>query len=181
MTENNFSIRDIEKNDFEKIVDYFLKADKNFLEGMGVDTTKLPRREEWLKVLSDDFKNPLKNKKFFFVIWLLDKMPVGHSNINKIVFGEEAYMHLHLWHAGARQKGIGLEFIKMTLPWYFDRFKLKKLYCEPYAFNPAPNKIMQKLGFDFIKQYETVPGWINLHQLVNMWCLDRDKYQLLYG
>lgn len=180
-TQNNLSVREIKESDFESIVDYFLKADKDFLSGMGVDTCKLPQREEWLKLLSDEYQQPIENKKIFYVIWTLSNEPIGHSNINKIIYGQQAYMHIHLWHSGKRQKGMGSEFIKMSLPYYFDNFKIIKLYCEPYALNPAPNRALDKSGFDFIGQHETVPGPLNFHQLVNKWCLDLNKYQLLCG
>lgn len=178
---SNLSVREIRDTDFENIVDYFLKSDKDFLLGMGVDVCKLPEKDEWLKSLSGEYQLPIINKKNFYVIWTLSNEPVGHSNINKIIYGQQAFMHLHLWQSGKRQKGMGSEFIKMSLPWYFDNFKLKKLYCEPYALNPAPNRALSKSGFDFIVQYETVPGPLNFHQLVNKWCLEFKKYQLLYG
>ena len=61
--QNNLSVREISDTDLESIVDYFLKADKDFLSGMGVDTCKLPQREEWLKSLSDDYQLPVIKKK----------------------------------------------------------------------------------------------------------------------
>jgi len=175
--EHNLSVRVATENDFENMTDYFLKADNQFLHAMGVDPVKLPNRDEWLTLLLEDHKKAMMHKSFFYVTWLLDKIPVGHSNINKIIFGEEAYTHLHLWHGDKRKKGIGFGFMKMCIPYYFNNFKLKQLYCEPYALNPAPNMMLKKLGFDFIKQYETIPGWISFHQPVNRWCLDADKYQ----
>lgn len=178
-SQNHLSIREIEEVDFENIIDYFLKADKNFLLGMGVDPSKLPEKEKWLDLLLQDYQEPFEKKKFCYVIWLQNKIPIGHSNINKIIFGEEAYMHLHIWDTGRRQKGIGFECMKMSLPFYFEKCKLRRLYCEPSAFNPAPNRTLQKLGFEFIKQYETVPGWINLYLTVNSWCLNFEKYQTL--
>ena len=44
---------------------------------------------------------------------------------------------------------------------------------EPYAQNPAPNRILSKVGFELIKTYDTTPGWISLHQTVNLWELSR--------
>lgn len=178
ITHNNLSVREIEEGDFESIVDYFLKADKGFLLNMGVDVSKLPKKEEWLKLLSNDHQQSVMEKKFFYVIWLLNAVPIGHSSINKIIFGKEAYMHLHMWESNKRQKGMGVEFIKMSVPYYFDTFKLRKLYCEPYALNPAPNRALEKSGFNFIEQHETIPGWLNFYQPVNKWCMDFDKYQL---
>ena len=181
MIEKNLSVRQLEINDLELIVDYFLKSDNDFLFGMGVDISKLPSREDWLNILISNFHLNLDKKTFFYIIWLLDNQPVGHCNINKINFGKDAFMHLHLWQGQTRQKGIGFDLLKMTLPYFFDIFKLKTLYCEPSALNPSPNKILEKLGFDFVKSYETTPGWINFYQLVNMWCLTDEKFNTLYS
>lgn len=181
MFTNKLSVRPLEKKDFETIVDYFLNSDLLFLLNMGVDERKLPSRDNWLKLLEEDYNNPIKEKKFYYLIWLLNNKPVGHSNLNKIYFGVQANMHIHLWDLKNRQKGIGHEFVKLSLPHFFENFKLKNLYCEPYAFNPAPNKVLKQLGFDFIKGYETIPGWINFQQKVNKWCLDYNKYIKLYG
>jgi [ribosomal protein S5]-alanine N-acetyltransferase len=174
-----FSVREIQENDFEKVVDYFLNADENFLLGMGVDPSKLPSKKEWLQILAEDFPRAAEQKKFFFTIWQFNDQPIGHSNINKIIFGEEAFMHLHLWNNISRKNGTGTELLKMTLPFYFSVFQLKNLYCEPSASNPAPNKTLQKLGFDFINQYDTIPGWLNFHQTVNRWCMPLEKFKIL--
>ena len=182
MAQVKLSVRQLEVSDFENIVDYFLKSNDNFLLSMGVDISKLPSREAWLNILMSDFYLPAEKKSFYYIIWLMNNEPVGHSNINKIVLGEEAYMHLHLWQTEARKKGLGLDFLKLTLPYYFHTFKLKILYCEPSAVNAAPNKTLEKLGFDFIKSYDTIPGWINAYQTVNRWCLTEEKFKsLLYS
>src|SRR5262245_21692548 len=115
---------------------------------MGVDLKKMPVREEWEKMLSQQLSQPYEKKTSYCIVWLIDGTPAGHSNVNKIVFGEEAYMHLHLWVAGARKKGMGAEFVRMALPWFFEKMRLKKLFCEPYALNPAPNRTLEKVGFD---------------------------------
>jgi RimJ/RimL family protein N-acetyltransferase len=106
----------------------------------------------------------IEEKKSYCIIWLVDDTPVGHSNINKIVFGEEAFMHLHIWDNTIRKKGFGTEMVKRTLPYFFNNYKLRNLYCEPYALNAAPNKTLEKVGFEFVKQYTTTPGWINFEQ-----------------
>ena len=167
------TIREMKFSDATFIVDYFLNSDEEFRKGMGVDSTKLPTREEWLKILQDDYKLDNRHKNFFFLIWLLNNQPVGHCNINKIIFGKEAYMHLHMWRSEEREKGLGYQFLQRAIPYFFDRFQLTNLFCEPYALNPGPNKMLEKLGFKFIAQYETVPGWINFYQPVNRWCLSK--------
>ena len=181
MTDGKLSVRHLEITDHKNIVDYFLNSDKDFLNSMGVDTSKLPSRQEWLDILHSDFTLSTDKKKFFYIIWLLDNQPVGHSNINNIIYSNEAYMHLHIWQKQARQKGMGVEFLKLTIPYYFDIFQLKNLFCEPSAHNPAPNKTLEKTGFDFIKSYDTIPGWINFYQTVNKWCLTVEKFKSLYS
>jgi len=39
---------------------------------------------------------------------------------------------------------------------------------------------MEKLGFEFIKEYITVPGWINFEQSVKHWELTLEKFRKLY-
>ena len=180
MQKDNLSVRELQENDFENIIDYFVLADNEFLLKLGVDTSKLPDRNEWRKLLAADFNKPNDKKNMYYLIWLINGQLVGHSNINKIIFAEEAYMHLHLWNSPTRKKGLGFNFIKMSLPIYFDSFKLKKIYSEPNAFNTAPNKTLEKSGFQFEKQYQTTPGWLNFHQPVNRWCITLQQYQSLY-
>lgn len=176
MNNAELSVRELQPGDVDLITQYWLTSDKNFLEGMGVDVSKIPTKEEWIQMLTEQINTPIEKKKSYCIIWLINDKPVGHSNINKIVFGEEAYMHLHIWTDDARKQGHGMEFIRMTLPYFFNNMKLKKLYCEPYALNPAPNKILQKAGFEFVKEYLTTPGWINFEQPVKLWQLTYERF-----
>jgi len=171
------SIREFEINDIDLMIRYFLDADPAFLKNMGVDVYKLPSFEKWRQIVLDDFKKPVERKKFYYVMWELDGFPAGHSNINKIVYGQEAYMHLHLWKPAERKRGHGTFFIRESISRYFDKFDLKSLFCEPNALNPAPNRTLKKAGFEHVQRYETTPGWINFHQPVNRWILTREKWK----
>lgn len=163
------SVREIKIDDIPALCDYWLNADPEFLISMGVDLAKMPSREQLVAFLSEPIPLPYSEKNSYCIIWEENGIPVGHSNVNKIVFGVEAFMHLHLWNNSTRKKGLGMEFIKLTVPWFFRKLELKKLFCEPYALNPAPNKTLAKAGFKFIRSYTCVPGWINFEQEVNLW------------
>jgi RimJ/RimL family protein N-acetyltransferase len=166
----NLSVREIQFRDIPHLCEYWLGAPAEFLTGMGVDLAKMPTREAWIEMLTEQIKTlSYLNKKAYCMIWLNDGIPCGHSNINKIVFGEEASMHLHLWKNDSRKKGIGTEFVKLSVPHFFDKYKLKTLYSEPYSLNPAPHKTLQCAGFTFVKEYTCVPGWINFEQPVKRW------------
>ena len=177
MTKNVLSVRELKTEDIDLITQYWLNADTAFLGGMGVAINKIPNADEWKAMLSEQLNQPIEEKKSYCIIWQVNDTPIGHSNINKIIFGEEAYIHLHIWNADARRKGYGAAFIKMTLPWFFNKYKLKKLYCEPYALNDAPNKTLEKAGFEFIKEYMTIPGWLNFEQPVKLWEMSYDRFK----
>jgi RimJ/RimL family protein N-acetyltransferase len=165
----NRRIREMTISDVDLIVDYFLWSDNDYLKSLGVDIHKLPAKKEWGELILKELQRPLEAKKLYYVIWEIDGKPVGHSHVNEIIFGGEAYMHLHLWRRGNRQKGNGSFFVKQSIAHYFEQLKLKTLFCQPYALNPAPNKTLESVGFRLIKNYETIPSWINFRQSVNLW------------
>lgn len=168
-TERNhkLSVYEMREEEIPFMVDYFLWADENFLRGMGADKSKLPARNDWIALAEKDMARSIEKREFYYLIWLINGLPCGHCNINKIQYGYEAFMHLHMWSDEKRANGCGTELVRMCIPEFFQKFQLKKLICEPYAENPAPNRVLQKLGFRFIRRYETVPGWINFRQEVN--------------
>jgi RimJ/RimL family protein N-acetyltransferase len=158
--------------DYERVLDYFLGADEPYLRGMGVDPKKLPQRAAWLERLLPDLTRPDEQKQTFYVGWDYQGSRVGHSNVNPLVYGDHAYVHLHLWDPAARHAGLGTEFLRRSIEVFFRRFALRRLYCEPYAENPAPNRVLTKVGFRLVKRYRTVPGLINAEQEVNRYVLD---------
>ena len=170
----NLSVREIQEKDIPLITNYWLNADETFMKGMGVDLSKMPTQEQWKAMLAEQINTSYHEKKSYCIIWELDGNAVGHSNVNKIIFGEEAYMHIHLWNADTRNLGLGSTFIQKTIPVFFKNLALKKIYCEPYALNPAPNKTLQRLGFSFVKEYITTPGWINFEQPVKLWVMEKN-------
>lgn len=168
-TNQKTSVREIENNDIKFIADYWENAQPDFLLGMGVDLSKLPSRKDLCEMISEQISLPFSEKKSFAVIWELDGEKVGYSNVNPIEYGKQATMHLHMCIPDNRRKGLGSEFVKKSIPFYFERLKINKLICEPYSLNPAPNKTLKKIGFELTKTYRTVPGSLNFEQEVNRW------------
>jgi RimJ/RimL family protein N-acetyltransferase len=173
------TVRELQEKDIDAITAYWLHSDAEFLKGMGVDLTKLPTRQEWRAMLTEQLQTPLLEKKSYCIIWEVEGSAVGHSNINKIIPGQEAFMHLHLWDTEVRQKGYGTRLIHLTLPYFFKGYRLKTLYCEPYALNPAPNRTLERAGFRPVKEYVTTPGWINFEQPVRLWQMTAEEFELL--
>ena len=153
------------------MIDYFLDAEDARLVAMGVDRRKLPAREAWLESVLLDHERIDAHKERAYLGWIYDGELVGHSSINKIRPGEEAYIHLHLWNGELRQAGLGTQYFKASVSEFMRVFGLRRLYCEPYADNPAPNRVLAKAGFQFVRRYRTVPGAINFEQDVNRYVL----------
>jgi RimJ/RimL family protein N-acetyltransferase len=160
-------------DDYGPMLEYFLSADESFLRGMGVDPNKLPERGAWLERLLPDLTRPDEQKQTFYLGWDCEGSRIGHCNVNPLVYGDHAYVHLHLWDPRARRAGLGTELLRRSIEVFFRRFALQRLYCEPYAGNPGPNRALAKAGFRFLKCYRTIPGLINSEQEVNRYVLER--------
>ena len=158
--------------EYEQMVDYFLSADDEFLRGMGAARSKLPSREDWISSVLRDHDRPNHQKERAYLAWVYDGVAIGHSSINKIQVGEEAFIHLHVWLRARRQGGLGTRFFRLSADRFAEDFALQRLYCEAYAENPAPNRLLEKSGFRFVKRYRTIPGPINFEQDVNRYIRD---------
>ena len=166
------AVREMTPGEAGLLVDYFHTSTPEYLEMLGVDPSRLPTREAWHARFQNEYLLPVERRQLFPVIWLLDNQPVGFSTCDKIQFGERASMHLHVSEPERRQQGIGTECVLRTAEIYFKTFHLKKLFCEPNAFNVGPNRTLQKAGFKYVKTYMTVPGPLNFHQAVTRWVIE---------
>jgi hypothetical protein len=153
------------------IIDYFHNATHEFLHTLGVDPAKLPPRDKWRAHYDAEFALPVEQRKSLAVLWTLGEVPLGFSTADKIEIGRQAFMHLHIFDSTQRQRGRGAALVRQSADIYFEALRIGELYCEPYAFNVAPNRTLQKAGFSYVMAHETVPGPLNFHQPVNRWVL----------
>lgn len=167
----DLNVREAELNDIELIADYWFNSSPEYLQGMGVDLKKMPNRDSFMEMLTIQIGLPYEEKKAMALIWEVDKIPIGHCNVNEIKYGSEACMHLHIWKPEFRKKGMGTTLVKMSVPFFFQKLDLQTLWCEPYALNPAPSKSLERAGFEFVKKYVTIPGSLSFEQEVNRWKL----------
>ncbi len=174
-------VREIEPADFDYIIRYWTGAGDAYLESLGVDLSKRPVAGDLRSMLEAQYTAPYLKKKSYALIWEAGGRTIGHCNINDISFGREAKMHLHIWEAADRRKGFGVPGIRWSVPLFFEKMKLERLYCEPHANNTAPNSALARAGFHFVKEYVTVPGPINFEQPVNQWLITRDDVKGMAG
>ena len=168
-------IREFEsKDDYARMVDYFLQSTPAFLNGMGIEPSKLPKRDEWLEAVWADHHRPYGQRDRIYLAWIYRGDPVGHSSINKMVWEKEASIHLHLWRPELRRQGVGAEFFAQSTNYFMRHFGFPLIYCEPYAENPAPNRVLSKLGFKFVRRYRTIPSTGCFEQDVNRYETDHE-------
>ena len=166
-------VREMTGSEIDLIIDYFHNSTPEHLETLGVDPSRLPPPENWRERFRLETTRPIEQRATIFVIWLADDRPIGFSTSDNIRYGEQANMHLHVTDPERRHQGHGTECVRRSADIYFERLKLKRLFCEPNAFNVAPNRALQKAGFKYLKTHMTVPGPLNFHQAATRWVIER--------
>jgi RimJ/RimL family protein N-acetyltransferase len=154
-------------------IDYFHDASDSYLEHLGVDRALLPSREAWLTHYEKDFARPLAERDTYNLAWELDGWLVGFSSVDHIEVGEQAFMHLHIVEEPRRRGGLGTEFVRLSVEEYFRALELRRLYCQPNAYNVAPNRTLQRVGFRYVFTKEMQPSTINFPQPITRWVLER--------
>jgi RimJ/RimL family protein N-acetyltransferase len=166
-------VREMKLEEVELVINYFHQSPPEHLETLGVDPTRLPDPATWRDFYAQEYAQPIEHRKTFLILWKMGDAPIGFSAADKIIYGQQAHMHLHIVDAELRKAGNGTACVKETVEIYFSALKLQRLFCEPNAFNIAPNRTMQKAGFKYLKTYCTVPGPLNYHQAVTRWVLEK--------
>jgi RimJ/RimL family protein N-acetyltransferase len=167
------AVREMRLEEVGLIIDYFYESTPQHLEVMGVDPTRLPNRRNWQALYGAEYEKPRQNRSTLLVVWELDGKSVGFSTSDKITYGEQAHIHLHIVDSSLRASGIGSRCLRETVQIYFHSLRVKRLLCEPNAYNVAPNRTLQRVGFRYVKTYNTVPGPLNYYQPVTRWILER--------
>jgi hypothetical protein len=80
-------------------------------------------------------------------MWVVNGQTIGFASLKNIQFGSRGEMHLHIWDAKERGKGIGGRLFCLSAIDFFERFSVTEIVCEPGASNPFPNRMLQKVCF----------------------------------
>ncbi len=173
------SVREMSLSEAAIRIDYFLGASDDYLLALGVDRDALPSRVDWLAFYEKDYRRPIRERINYSLIWELEDGIVGFSTTDRIDFGNEAFMHLHIIEPSLRRRGLGVEFVRRSVRHYFEVLELQLLYCEPNALNVAPNRTLQSAGFRYLFSHETQPSPINYPQVTTRWVIKRSELDRL--
>lgn len=167
------TVREMSLSEVRVRIEYFHRATDDHLKLLGVDRTMLPSRDAWRRFYEADYARPIQERQNYSLIWELDRRIVGFSSTDTITFAEQAFMHLHIMELGDRRGGLGTEFVRLSVEHYFATLRLRRLYCQPNAFNVAPNRTLQSAGFRYLFTAEMQPSPINPVQPITRWVIDR--------
>ena len=165
-------VREMRLDEVGLVIEYFHCSTAEHLEMLGVDPTRLPDRDRWRARYEVNYARPRPERETMLVVWELDGAPVGFSTSDRIAYGEQAFMHLHIVDPEQRRAGLGAAAVRASVELYFDELRLQRLFSEPNAFNTAPNRALQRAGFRYVKTHTTVPGPLNFHQAVTRWVIE---------
>ena len=87
--ELKLSVRLWRKEDIDLVIDYSLSSSDAYMKQLGALPDKLPSREEWKQFLRKEINLPYQKASYFYIIWEIDAIPVGHSNLNDIKYEED--------------------------------------------------------------------------------------------
>lgn len=167
------SVREMRIEDADIRIGYFHDSTDEHLARLGVNRSLLPTRAQWRSHYELDAARPVPERQEYSLLWLRNSDIVGFSSTDRITFGEEAFMHLHLLDGDLRNAGLGTEFVRQSARTYFEVLQLDRLYCEPNALNVAPNRTVQAAGFRYLFSHHATPSPINMPQISTRWVLDR--------
>ena len=178
--QTKITIREVQKDDIPFIVGYWNNSSTDDLLAMGIDINNIEPLRNLGDRLEGQLELPYKNKAAYVLVVMMDEKRIGHCYVNNLIFGEEAFMHLHIWESNKHKKGIGSEMVRQSIPHFFEKLKLQTLFCEPAAMNPAPNKTLERIGFKLIKRHTTIPAGWTFPMEVNRWKMTLEDFKNIF-
>src|SRR5689334_22891774 len=111
-----YEVREFKREDIPLFEKYFTSRSDEQLLRMGVDKDKLSANlPKIIKLVEEGLSAPYEAKQCYCLLWLVNGEAIGHSNVAKIIYGSEAFMHLHIWAADDRKRGVGKEMVDRSL------------------------------------------------------------------
>lgn len=164
---DDLKIRDMVASDVPLVQSYWMELTQSDIARMSVNPQKISIKarqvENYLELAGTEYRD----RTIDALMWELNGKPIGVSTLRHILFGDSAEIHLHIIDPLLRRSGYGHRFFALSLEEYFRRFELRLIVCEPSAQNPAPNRLLQKLGFTVARTYVTHPSEVSVEHEVN--------------
>jgi RimJ/RimL family protein N-acetyltransferase len=139
-------LRDVEERDIDPIVGYWHDSDPAYLDGLGIDRSKLisreASRERFLTFLDDSEQRA----RAAFVVTLAGCL-VAYTSIN-FWSPREGAVHVHVLDETLRHRGVSSLLFVRALELYFRKFQLTRLVLQTSPSNDAINGLLRKFGLE---------------------------------
>ena len=146
----DLSVRPVAAEDFDGFINYWVGLSPEEIERLGVAIDCLPTVDRMRADLEAILAAQDEAVRNFILAWCIDGEAIGHSSLKEIVPGQFGSIHLHMWRADLRGKGHGAHLFCLAAVDFYKRFNLKRIVCEAKADNPAPNRLLQRIGFPLV-------------------------------
>jgi RimJ/RimL family protein N-acetyltransferase len=172
--QSRLTVRPLASEDFDGFIAYFTRASKADAERMGMAIERVPSASQLRSELEAMIATPVDRLRSFVLAWCVNNTAVGHSSLKDIEPGEVGSMHLHMWRADLRGQGYGPRLFCLSALDFYQRFKLKRIICEPKADNPIPNRMLQKIGFPLVLTHVAASSELAFVCELNRYDIKRD-------
>jgi RimJ/RimL family protein N-acetyltransferase len=146
----HLSVRPLAAEDIDGFINYWLGLSQAEIERLGVAIDRVPSAARMRSDLEAMLAAPNDGVRSFVLAWCINGEAIGHSSLKDIVPADFGSIHLHMWRADLRGKGHGPYLFCLAAVNFYERFKLKRIICEPKAGNSPANRLLQRTGFPLI-------------------------------
>jgi len=167
-------VRPWTQDDIPEIVQYWTTIRNVDADRMGCDLSRFPAPEQYKRILEEQLDAPHETASAFYSMWVVNGDTIGFASLKNIRFGIRGEMHLHIWNAKERGKGIGGRLFCLSAIDFFERFRVSEIVCEPGASNPYPNRMLQKVGFSLTGSRVGRSSELSKELLLNTYAITRE-------
>jgi RimJ/RimL family protein N-acetyltransferase len=168
------SVRPLATEDLDEFVDYWMNLSQGEIERMGVAIERVPSAIQMRSELETAIAAPVDTLSSFVLVWCLDAKAIGHSSLKDIRPRDFGSLHLHMWRPDLRGKGYGPRLFCLAALDFYERFKLKRMICEPKAGNSIANRMLQKIGFPLLLTRVGASSELSVICELNRYDINRD-------
>lgn len=139
-----FTVRSLESQDVDAIVNYWVNGNKKIFEDMGIDLSRFPTKVEREKFFHQLVNNDPKKGESHLIVGVVDNEVFGYALFNHIHPGQDCQGHLHIISPHLRRQGITSTLMIDHIKAVVDLLNVKKIFLEPSSQNPGINRLLQK-------------------------------------
>ena len=171
------TVRDLSESDIPFILKYWFDSPDGFIEAMGVDRRKMPKKSEMevnlKKKILDNFGHP--HSRLNSLVITFNEMPIGYHSVFPLVEGDYGIFHAHIWDPGYRKRGIALQSYPKACRVFIKRFNLNRILFKTPVQNTGAIRVKEKLGIRLIGEEVISYGIIKEDTLAKVFELTSDE------